>query len=41
MFNPEFYDDAVAKFTGTKLQISTDGSKHLEAVIGCDNYKER
>ena len=38
---PELYEEAVASFNGTNLQISTDGSKHLGAVIGSEAYKQR
>ena len=38
---PELYEEAVASFNGTNLQISTDGSKHLGAMIGSEAYKQR
>ena len=36
---PERYDEAVAMFNGTNIQISLEGSKHLGAVIGSENFK--
>ena len=36
---PERYDEAVAIFNGTNIQISLEGSKHLGAVIGSENFK--
>ena len=38
---PEFYDVAKAEFSGTNLQISTYGNKHLGAVVGSEVFKER
>ena len=37
----EKYDNAVIAFNGTNIQISTEGSKHLGAIIGSDAYKQK
>ena len=36
---PERYDEVVAIYNGTNIQISLEGSKHLGAVIGSENFK--
>ena len=36
---PERYDEVVAMFNGTNIQISLEGSKHLGTVIGGENIK--
>lgn len=35
----EYYDYAVQKFTGTGIQITIEGQRHLGAVIGCPTFK--
>ena len=37
----EFYDLAVTSFEGTGIKITTDGKRHLGAVIGSQNFKEK
>ena len=38
---PEYYDLAVSEFEGTGIKITMDGKRHLGAVIGSENYKEK